>query len=160
MANLEVADIVRFDCPKITSILSGFHKKKEKANTKIPISSIVEIRIDVVRLVKDQYIYETSFTAIYGDERNQLNVATKFPQEAYLWAYGLKILSDAVKLGLLHICKGSEIATHSLDIQNDGPSTHERANSVLILTDHSGINVFNKNNNTAVLEALAKRHTQ
>ncbi|ETO19469.1 hypothetical protein RFI_17761, partial [Reticulomyxa filosa] len=151
-----------FRLSKDHKYLVWFSQKKDEANTKIPINAIVEIRIgkesDVVRRVKDRDIYETSFTVIYGDERNQLNVTAKSPQEAYVWAHGLKILSDAAK-------RGANISTFkSLDIQNDGPSTHERANSVLISMDHikhpAGINVFNKNNDTATLETLAKRHTQ
>jgi len=106
-------------------------------------------------MTKDQEIHETSFNLIYGNDRKQLNVTAKSPQEAYVWAQGLKILSDAAK-------RGADISSFkSLDVNK---MTHERSNSVLISMGHSKseslINMFQKSNDTAALQKLMKRQMQ
>jgi len=108
-----------------------------------------------VRMTKDQEIHETSFNLIYGNDRKQLNVTAKSPQEAYVWAQGLKILSDAAK-------RGADISSFkSLDVNK---MTHERSNSVLISMGHtkseSLVNMFQKSNDSATLQKLMKRQMQ
>ncbi|ETO03811.1 inactive phospholipase C-like protein 2, partial [Reticulomyxa filosa] len=84
--------------------LIWFSSKKDSENARVPIKEIVEIKIgkesDVVKKSKDEEIHETSFTVVYGKDLKQLNVTAKSPKEAYVWAQGLKILSDAAKFKL------------------------------------------------------------
>jgi len=154
--------IERFDYRRIISIWFGFHKKKDEADTRIPIKEIVEIKIgkesDVVRRIKEEEIHETSFTVIYGKDAKQLNVTAKSPKEAYVWAQGLKILADAAK-------RGTNISNlTSLDVRKDEPPKHDRANSVVISMSHvksqSVMNMFHKNNGAGTKETLVKRHAQ
>ncbi|ETO00745.1 Ran GTPase binding protein, partial [Reticulomyxa filosa] len=140
--------------------LIWFSQKKDKENTRIPIKDIVEIKIgkesDVVRRSKAEDIHETSFTVVYGKDAKQLNVTAKSPKEAFVWAQGLKILSDAAKRGT----NVSDLTTLSVE-QNDG--SKGRTNSVVISMEHvrnqSVMNMFQKNE-TATLQNLVKRHAQ
>jgi hypothetical protein len=122
----------------------------------------MEIKIgkesDVVRKTKEEEIHETSFTVVYGKDSKQLNVTAKSPKEAYVWAQGLKILSDAAK-------RGTNISDlKSLSVKKDESAKHERSNSVVISMDHvrsqSVLNMFQKNNDASTKEPLIKRLVQ
>jgi len=123
----------------------------------------MEIKIgkesDVVRKTKEEEIHETSFTVIYGKDGKQLNVTAKSPKEAFVWAQGLKILSDAAK-------RGANISDlKSLDVDKEkNDAKHGRTDSVVISMNHvrsqSVVNMFQKNTDSNTVVALAKRHVQ
>jgi len=112
----------------------------------------------VVRRSKDEEVHDTSFTIIYGKDSKQLNVTAKSPKEAYVWAQGLKILSDAAK-------KGTNVSDlTSLNVEKEKDDKHKRTNSVVISMDHvrsqSVISMFQKTDDTATTQALVKRHNK
>jgi len=151
-----------FRLSKDHKYLVWFSQKKNTASTRVPINEIMEIKIgkesDVVRKTKEEEIHETSFTVVYGKDRKQLNVTAKSPKEAYVWAQGLKILSDAAK-------RGTNISDlKSLEVEKSDESKHGRTTSVVISMNHvksqSVVNMFQKNADTNTVTTLAKRHMQ
>jgi len=149
-----------FQLSKDHKYLIWFSQKKNIENTRIPIEEIVEIKIGKDSDVRNkEEVQETSFTVIYGKDSKQLNVTAKSPKEAYVWAQGLKILSDAAK-------RGTNISDlKSLEVEPESSSKHDRTKSVVIsmgrhARTQSVMNMFQKNNDTGTIETVVKRHAQ
>merc|ERR1712244_198468 len=89
--------------------LVWFSQKKSAEETRIKIKEIKQISIGseskVVQKTKKKDLHETSFTIFYGKPDStkktwkHLTVTAKNDKEAFVWAQGLKILSDASKQG-------------------------------------------------------------
>merc|ERR1712087_229767 len=72
-------------------------------------------------------VHETSFTIFYGKANNEkhwksLTVTAKNEKEAFVWAQGLKILSDASK-------KGEHIRTLSKNVLKDQEQSQDKEDS-------------------------------
>lgn len=94
-----------FQLSKDHKYLVWFSPKKDAKNTRVPIAQILQILIGedsaASKKTKNKEIQETSFTVVYGKSQKsakKLTVTAKNEKEAYVWAQGLKILSDAAKL--------------------------------------------------------------
>jgi len=97
-----------FHLSKDHKYLVWYSQKKNSEETRIRIKEIRKIAIGsdskVVEKTKKADVHETSFTIFYGKANNEkhwksLTVTAKNEKEAFVWAQGLKILSDASKQG-------------------------------------------------------------
>jgi len=115
-----------------------------------------------VQKVKSKDLRETSFTILYGpsstDEKSwkQLTVSAQNEKEAFVWAQGLKILSDAAK-------KGTNIKDIKVDPSIANQHKHRKTQSVIISMDQMNRNAFTdlfaKKDDTSLIETLRKQHT-
>lgn len=162
--------------------LVWFSQKKSSEETRIRIKEIRKIAIGseskVVEKTKKADVHETSFTIFYGKANNEkhwksLTVTAKNEKEAFVWAQGLKILSDASKQGK-HIrtlsknvlpSKNGASATEATD-PNDplGRRKHfAKTQSVIISMDKlqskSVMNLFSKSS-AATATSLLKQQTK
>ena len=86
--------------------LVWYSPKKDVNTTRVPIDQIQKILIaeeSDVATKSEKEIKETSFTVVYGkteEKTKSLTVTAKNATEAYVWAQGLKILSDAAKFDI------------------------------------------------------------
>jgi len=145
--------------------LVWFSEKKDVQDTRIPIKEIQKILIasesKAVQKVKNKELHETSFTILYGpsstDEKSwkQLTVSAQNEKEAFVWAQGLKILSDAAK-------KGTNIKDIKVDPSIATQHKHRKTQSVIISMDqvnrNSFVDIFSKRDDTSSIEALRKQH--
>merc|ERR1712154_437248 len=131
--------------------LVWFSQKKSSEETRIKIKEIRKIAIGseskVVEKTKKTDLHETSFTIFYGKSNNQKNwksltVTAKNDKEAFVWAQGLKILSDASKQGkhLRTLSKKQMPTTTNIehDDQNEDiikRGHHKKQSSVIISID-------------------------
>ena len=110
--------------------LVWFSPKKSTDETRIKIKEIRKIDIGseskVVEKTKKTDLHETSFTIYYGKEPNEkfwksLTVTAKNEKEAFVWAQGLKILSDSAKQGkhLRTLSKAQIPSANSNDSNNN-----------------------------------------
>lgn len=109
---------------------------------------------------------ETSFTVFYSKSKlstkqklKQLTVTAKNEKEAYVWAQGLKILSDAAKRGQ-SICR----LTNKQLNKESGINKHHKTKSVIISMDSmiqqsSLFNTFNKSTESSA-NSLLKQHAR
>jgi len=166
--------------------LVWFSQKKSSEETRIRIKEIRKIAIGseskVVEKTKKADVHETSFTIFYGKANNEkhwksLTVTAKNEKEAFVWAQGLKILSDASKQGkhIRTLSKNvlpskSEPASPDENDPNDplGRRKHfAKTQSVIISMDKlqskSVMNLFSKSSAataTSLLKQQAKHKQQ
>jgi len=159
--------------------LVWFSQKKSSEETRIKIKEIRKIAIGseskVVEKTKKTDLHETSFTIFYGKSNNQKNwksltVTAKNDKEAFVWAQGLKILSDASKQGkhLRTLSKKQMPTTANIehDDQNEDiikRGHHKKQSSVIISIDklqkQSVLNLFSKSSQ-ATVTSLLKQHSK
>ena len=166
--------------------LVWFSQKKSSEETRIKIKEIRKIAIGsdskVVEKTKKKDLHETSFTIFYGKgntekEQKQLTVTAKNEKEAFVWAQGLKILSDAAKKGQhLRTLSKNSISSNNLLNENSlsvsskngsklkvNKPKHHKTNSVIIsmnnLQRQSVFNVFGKSSESSV-NSLLKQHNR
>jgi len=159
--------------------LVWFSQKKSSEETRIRIKEIRKIAIGseskVVEKTKKKDVQETSFTIFYGKANNEkhwksLTVTAKNPKEAFVWAQGLKILSDASKQGKhirtlsKNVLPANASATASDPSDPLGRRKHfAKTESVIISMDQlqskSVMNLFSKSS-AATATSLLKQHAK
>eukprot|EP00484_Ammonia_sp_Unknown_P020755 CAMPEP_0197024632 /NCGR_PEP_ID=MMETSP1384-20130603/5142_1 /TAXON_ID=29189 /ORGANISM="Ammonia sp." /LENGTH=746 /DNA_ID=CAMNT_0042453047 /DNA_START=51 /DNA_END=2291 /DNA_ORIENTATION=- len=160
--------------------LVWFSPKKSSDETRIKIKEIRKIAIGseskVVEKTKQKDLHETSFTIYYGKTTNDkewksLTVTAKNEKEAFVWAQGLKILSDAAKKGRhLRSLSTAQIPANLPDNENESGSPppkhgghHQKQESVILsidkLQNQSVLNLFSKSS-SATTTSLLKQHAK
>merc|ERR1712083_777831 len=161
--------------------LVWFSQKKSSEETRIRIKDIKKISIGseskVVQKTKKKDLHETSFTIFYGKPTDSekmwkhLTVTAKNEKEAFVWAQGLKILSDASKQGkhLRTLSKNTLLPENNNEVQDSAAPTrgrHKKEDSVIISIDQlqrgSMANIFGKSgaSTTSLLKQHAKHKQQ
>merc|ERR1712083_90947 len=161
--------------------LVWFSQKKSSEETRIRIKDIKKISIGseskVVQKTKKKDLHETSFTIFYGKPTDSekmgkhLTVTAKNDKEAFVWAQGLKILSDASKQGKhLRTLSTSQMGPspqHNDESSQSTPNskmpTHQKQESVIISIDkmqkQSVLNLFPKSSQSTAT-SLLKQHNK
>lgn len=157
--------------------LVWYSQKKSAEETRIRIKDIKKISIGseskVVQKTKKKDLHETSFTIFYGKPDStkkmwkHLTVTAKNDKEAFVWAQGLKILSDASKNGEhLRTLSTSQMGPSPQKNDNDANDSkkgHQREESVIISIDklqkQSVLNLFSKSSQSTA-SSLMKQHNK
>jgi len=158
--------------------LVWFSQKKSAEQTRIRIKEIRKIAIGseskVAERTKKQELRETSFTIFYGKAGAEkmwksLTVTAKNEKEAFVWAQGLKILSDASKQGkhLRTLSKnsisGAGPPADDASTDSAGGGHHKKEQSVIISIDQmqrqSMFDIFGKSS-AASTTSLLKQHSK
>jgi len=122
---------------------------------------------------KKKDLHETSFTIFYGKPNvaekmwKHLTVTAKNDKEAFVWAQGLKILSDASKKGqhvrTLSKAQLGASESHSASPNNAQQPGHHKQESVIISIDklqkQSVLNLFSKSSQSSAA-SLLKQHNK
>merc|ERR1712228_768139 len=156
--------------------LEWYSQKKSSQETRIRIKDIKKISIGsdskVVQKTKKKDLHETSFTIFYGKPKDSekmwknLTVTAKNDKEAFVWAQGLKILSDASKQGRhLRTLSTSQMGPSPQNESNATPKKpgHQKQESVIISIDklqkQSVLNLFSKSSQSTAT-SLLKQHNK
>lgn len=161
--------------------LVWFSQKKSAEQTRIRIKEIRKIAIGseskVVEKTKKQELQETSFTIFYGKSGQEkqwksLTVTAKNEKEAFVWAQGLKILSDASKQGkhlrtlsknILPTPEPSRSAMDEGSMDSSPGNLHKKEESVIISIDQmqrsSVFDLFGKSSQASTT-SLLKQHAK
>jgi len=116
--------------------LTWFSQKKSAEETRIKVVNIRKIDFGsdskVVEKTKQTDLHDTSFTIYYGSSKQakswkSLTVTAQNAKEAFVWAQGLKILSDAAKQGRhLRTLSKAEIPVQEPSVgDSSGPATFD-----------------------------------